>query len=60
MTIRLIEIRQDGLPVEELLLPDMARSVCGATAAVYQKTGFLRPWIGYLALQEGQTVGANA
>ena len=60
MTVRLVEIGLDGRPVEDLPLPDVARSVCAATAAVYRNTGFVRPWIGYLALQKGQVVGTCA
>ena len=60
MTIRLVEIGLDGRPVEDLPVSDVARSVCEATAAVYRNTGFVRPWIGYLALQEGQVVGTCA
>ena len=57
MSIRLVEIGQDGRSVEDLSLPDMARSVCEATAAMYPKTGFRQPWVGYLAVQDGQVVG---
>ena len=57
VTIRLIEIGKNGRPVEHLPLPDVALSVCDATAAMYQKTGFQQPWVGYLALQDGQVVG---
>jgi quercetin dioxygenase-like cupin family protein len=60
VTIRLVEIGMDGRPVEDLPLPDVACSVCEATAAAYRNTGFVRPWIGYLALQEGQVVGTCA
>ena len=57
MGIRLVEIGQDGRPVEDLSLPDVALSVCEATAAMYPKTGFRQPWVGYLAVQDGQVVG---
>ncbi len=60
MDIRLIEIGPDGRPVEELTLPEVARSVCEATVGVYRKTGFVRPWVGYLAEQDGQVVGTCA
>jgi RimJ/RimL family protein N-acetyltransferase/quercetin dioxygenase-like cupin family protein len=60
MQIRLIEIGQDGRPVQEVNLPDVARSICEATVAAYQKTGFVRPWIGYLAEQDDQVVGTCA
>jgi RimJ/RimL family protein N-acetyltransferase len=58
--VRLIEIGEDGWPVEHVQLPDVARSVCEATVAVYRKTGFVRPWIGYLAEEDGQVVGTCA
>lgn len=60
MHARLIEIGPDGRPVEELTLPEVAQSVCEAAAAVYRKTGFVRPWVGYLAGQDGRVVGTCA
>lgn len=60
MALRLIEIGEDGRPVEGVPLPEIARPVCEATAAVYRKTGFVRPWVGYLAEQDGQVVGTCA
>lgn len=38
----------------------MARYVCEQTAAAYRKTGFVRPWIGYLAEDDDQVVGTCA
>lgn len=58
--MRLVEIDEDGLPVERLELPDAARTVCERTAAAYRKTGFLRPWVGYLAEHDGHVVGTCA
>jgi RimJ/RimL family protein N-acetyltransferase len=60
MNIRLIEIGVDGLPAEVVSLTDVAHSVCEACAAMYRKSGFLRPWIAYLALRDGQVVGSCA
>ena len=60
MDIRLIEIGPDGRPVEELTLPEVAQSVSEASVGVYQKTGFVRPWVGYLAEQDGRVVGTCA
>ena len=60
MTIRLVETGLDGRPVEDLPLPDVARSVCEATAAAYRNTGFVRPWIGYFGYLDGQVVGTCA
>jgi RimJ/RimL family protein N-acetyltransferase len=60
VTIRLVEIGIDGRPAEDLPLPDAAISICDATATMYQRTGFRRPWVGYLAVQDGQVVGTCA
>ena len=56
--IRLVEIGQDGHVAEPLTLPDVALSVCEATAAMYRKAGFLRLWIGYLVVRDSQVVGS--
>lgn len=58
--MRLVEIGEDGRPAERLQLPEMARCVCELTAAAYRKTGFLRPWVGYLAEYDGYVVGTCA
>lgn len=55
MSIRLIEIERDGRPTENLSLPEIASSVCASTAELYEKAGFTRPWICYLA-EEGEVV----
>ena len=60
MDIRLVEIGRDGRPAEPLSLPDVALSVCEATAAVYRNAGFVRPWIGFLGCVAGQVVGTCA
>jgi len=58
--MRFIEIGGDGTPAEEVSLTDSARSVCDSILSVYRKTGFERPWIGYLAEQDGQLIGTCA
>ena len=55
--LHLIEIGEDGNPTEDVSLTDLTRSACEATAGLYQRVGFLRPWIGYLAEEDGQLVG---
>jgi RimJ/RimL family protein N-acetyltransferase len=60
MDIRLIEIGPDGRPVEQLTLHEVARSVGEASVGVYRKTGFVRPWVGYLAEKDGRVVGTCA
>ena len=60
MPMRLIEIEDDGRSADDVLLPEVGIAVCEATAEMYQKSGFIRPWIGYLAEQDGQVVGTCA
>ncbi|MCH8148300.1 MAG: GNAT family N-acetyltransferase [Planctomycetes bacterium] len=55
--LHLIEIGKDGIPAVEVALTDMTRSACEATGGLYQRVGFRRPWIGYLAEQDGQLIG---
>lgn len=58
---RLIACDRDGRPQEELGdLPQMIRDNCERTAALYRKTGFVPPWIGYLAVCDGSIVGGGA
>lgn len=60
MKIELIEIGANGFPEKEVSLPEIAVSVGEANAALYQKTGFIRPWIGYFAVRENEVVGTCA
>lgn len=60
MGLHLLEIRDDGRPEAEVTLSDVARDVCDATIDLYRKTGYLPPWIGYLALVDGEIVGPCA
>jgi [ribosomal protein S5]-alanine N-acetyltransferase len=56
--IRLVPIAQEGSPTEDLgLLADDAKEVCAVTASFYQSSGFLPPWVGYLALSGSTVVG---
>jgi hypothetical protein len=43
--LHLIEIRGDGSLSEDVSLTDMTRSACEATAGLYQRIGFQRPWV---------------
>jgi ribosomal-protein-alanine N-acetyltransferase len=56
-TLHLIEIDETGHPIEDVRLPDLAQKACETTAAMYQRTGFVRPWIGYIAVKDSQVVG---
>lgn len=58
---RLVACDRNGIPSEDLgELPPAIRENCEATAALYRKTGFMPPWIGYLALFNGVIVGGGA
>lgn len=59
--MNLVEIGPGGsLPAETGPLPDVARSAVGSTAELYSRVGWSRPWIGYLAFEEGRCVGTCA
>jgi RimJ/RimL family protein N-acetyltransferase len=60
MARQLIEIGEDGQPALKVALSETAVAACGATAAMYERTGFLRPWIGYLVQQDDELVGTCA
>jgi quercetin dioxygenase-like cupin family protein len=55
--MHLIEIVEDGTPAEDSGSTDLIQSVCAAMVGVYQKSGFQRPWIGYLVEVDGNVVG---
>ena len=56
--LTLIEISEGGcaiLPVGNLA--DLAVEICLAYDGLYRREGFFRPWVGYLAIKQGQVVG---
>lgn len=58
MTFRLIEISEEGaaiLPGGDIA--DIAIEICFAYAGIYRRVGFVRPWVGYLALDGTSIVG---
>ena len=55
--MKLIEIGETGELAEELDVDDFLREVVEASVAHYQRTGFMRPWIGYVGLEGEVTVG---
>ncbi|MDA1232995.1 MAG: GNAT family N-acetyltransferase [Planctomycetota bacterium] len=55
--MRLIEIGETGTLPEEIIFDDFLREVIEATIAYYQRTGFVLPWIGYVGLADGVSVG---
>jgi hypothetical protein len=60
LDIQLVEVQLNGRPAQEAPLNDTARSVCEATVSVYERTGFLPPWVGYLAIRQDEAVGTCA
>ena len=59
--MNLVAILADGAlenPAREV--PDAATDAIAATARLYEGKGFNRPWIGYLAYEEGMCVGTCA
>lgn len=58
--MRLVPITEVGVAAEAVELPPEASEVLPATAALYKVSGFVPPWIGYLAVRDGRTVGTCA
>lgn len=59
--IRLVAIGRDGAPGEPVGGPgaEMAQA-CAATAGMYDRAGFVPPWIGYLVVAGDAPVGTCA
>lgn len=58
MDLTLVEIDAEGRAAVEGIGDELADAVCAAMLEVYQKSGFLRPWVGYLARRDDQLVGS--
>lgn len=58
--MHLIGINIDGKPQELISLSEIAQEICKATSAIYQVSGFVPPWIGYLTVKDGELVGTCA
>ena len=41
-------------------MPEMLVANCQATADLYRRVGFVPPWIGYVAVDQGRGVGGGA
>lgn len=54
----LIEIDESGGIAAAPSATEVVRMVVEATLRLYQSGGFLRPWVGYLAFEDGRAVGA--
>lgn len=58
--LRLVEISEGGaavLPGGDIA--DVAIDLCLAYDRIYQERGFVRPWVGYLAVRDGGQAGAE-
>ena len=55
--MELIEIGQIGDLPQTVTQSDVLRSVVEATVQLYEKIGFARPWIGYVAVEDEAPVG---
>jgi len=60
MEISLIAIEDHVPQPGNLPLPELVRSTCESILAMYKRSGFLPPWIAYLAEANGQIVGTCA
>lgn len=61
MAFSLVPCDQDGNPLLDLgSLPEALVVNCRATADLYRRVGFSPPWIGYVAVADGRSVGGGA
>ena len=58
--LRLVAILERGELAEPVELPVVAAEILPATAGMYRGSGFVPPWIGYVAVREGEAVGTCA
>jgi len=57
--MHLIPISRDGsVRSSGVTLPEVAVSVIAPTVQVYERRGYVEPWIGYLAIEGDRCVGA--
>ena len=56
--MKLIPISRTGVPGDDIPhLPDVAKEVGAAYASLYERMGFMPPWLGYFALDGGVCIG---
>ncbi len=58
--LRLVAILERGELAEPVELPAAVAEILPATAGMYRASGFVLPWIGYIAVRDGQAVGTCA
>jgi ribosomal-protein-alanine N-acetyltransferase len=61
VAFELIRCAPDGRPVKAVdHIPAELVANCEATAELYRRIGYLDPWVGYIALDDGRAVGGGA
>ena len=61
MRFDLVQCGYDGLPVnDEIALSDTMRANCAMGAELHKRLGYTPPWVGYIAVADGQPVGGGA
>jgi [ribosomal protein S5]-alanine N-acetyltransferase len=59
--MRLVGIQRDGaLGRTDIVVHEPASSAIAATLQMYERRGYIEPWIGYLAVEGGVVVGTCA
>jgi RimJ/RimL family protein N-acetyltransferase len=54
----LVPIPRDGsVRLSGVTLPEVAMSVIASTVQMYERRGYVEPWVGYLAIEGGKCVG---
>jgi len=61
VTFELIRCDFDGRPVKAVdCMPAELAANCLGTAELYRRIGYVDPWVGYVALDDGRAVGGGA
>ena len=61
MTFHLVQCDVNGRPMEPVgPLPEFVAENCVGGAALYASVGFVPPWVGYIAVDDGKAVGGGA
>jgi ribosomal-protein-alanine N-acetyltransferase len=56
--MQLVLIPRDGkISLSAAALPETASSVVASTVQMYERRGYVEPWVGYLAVEAGNCVG---
>lgn len=61
MAFALIRCAPDGKPVTSVgVLPEELAANCAATSDLYRRSGYVEPWVGYIAAIDNIPVGGGA